>query len=109
MAIISCKECHEGVSDTAERCPHCGTEVPGPKIWPWVVGIPAAILTVFLMIGAERASSPEGKARSKARAAISYCWEQQDRKSLSLGSQQFIAGACEQMEQEFMDKYGVSP
>ncbi len=109
MAMIVCNECQKEISDTAKACPNCGAEVPRAKVWPWVIGIPVALFIVFLIFGATRANTPEGQAKSKARDAISYCWKQQRDQSLSSGSQQFVASTCKKMEQDFRDRYGVSP
>lgn len=29
MALITCKECNNSVSETAESCPHCGAKIKG--------------------------------------------------------------------------------
>lgn len=50
---------------------------------------------------------PSEKAR--ARDAIDLCWKEQSRKSLDPGSARFVAGACELMEDQFRQKYGVNP
>lgn len=106
MALINCKECGTEVSTTAKACPKCGARVPKTKWWLWApLGLGAAFLTMGAVIG----SSPQGQERSRARAAIDLCWEEQERKSLDSGSQRFIAGACEMMESEFRNKYGVNP
>ena len=49
------------------------------------------------------------KEKSKARQVIEMCWDEQERKSLSAGEAQFIAGACERMEEDFLRKYGHKP
>jgi hypothetical protein len=44
---------------------------------------------------------------SVAQGAISNCWDEQKRKSLELNSQRLIASFCENMERDFIKKYGV--
>lgn len=48
--------------------------------------------------------SPESRARQQAREAVKQCWREQERKSNSPGSQQFIAGVCEKMEADLRSK-----
>ncbi|HCD1179322.1 TPA: hypothetical protein ACKRFB_002610 [Proteus mirabilis] len=54
-------------------------------------------------------SSPESKEKSKDRNAISYCWKEYDKKSLSDEQKRFIASSCEKMESDFRSRYGVNP
>lgn len=109
MAIVSCNECKNDISNTAKSCPHCGAKVPRAPTWLWVIGALVAMFVVFLAFGAIRANTPEGKAKSKARAVISTCWKQQSDKSLTPDSQRFIASVCQKMENDFRDKYRVNP
>jgi len=61
MAMIACGECGTEISTTAKACPKCGAVVPHAKIWPWVVGIPVALVIAFLLYGF---SIPEYKAKA---------------------------------------------
>lgn len=36
MALITCKECKNQVSDTAKKCPSCGAKVPEKNIHNYV-------------------------------------------------------------------------
>lgn len=65
----------------------------------------AALVVVFFGIGVIFGDEE----KSKARRVIETCWGEQERKSLSAGEAQFIAGACERMEDEFLRKYGHKP
>jgi zinc-ribbon domain len=103
MALIKCVECGEEISDTAKSCPKCGAKVPKAKLWIW---IPLGLIAAFFIIGLLAGNTPEGEQKSKERYAISYCWNEQKRKSFDAAGQQFIAGAC---ENEFRKKYGVNP
>jgi hypothetical protein len=48
MALISCKECKNQVSDEAKTCPNCGASVPKPMSrWKWL------ILGVFTIVVAK--------------------------------------------------------
>lgn len=62
MAMTACKECGGEISTTAKACPKCGATTPRPKIWPWLIGIPIALLGMFLLFGA---SIPEYVARAR--------------------------------------------
>jgi len=74
-----------------------------------VILIVLAVIVVFLGYGAYVNSTPEGKAKSKDRQAIDYCWSTQKKKSNTPEQARFIAGACEKMENDFRAKYGVNP
>lgn len=78
----------------------------GPKLWLW---IPLGLVAAFLLFGAIKSNTPEGRAKADARQAIELCWQQQGRKSHDGGTARFIAGACEGMESDFVRKYGVKP
>lgn len=106
MAMVTCFECREEISGAAPSCPKCGAKQPRTKWWLWV---PLAILAAFFLLGVTVGNSPEAKAKARARDGIAYCRREQERSSLSPGSQQFMASACEQMEKEFEEKYGISP
>lgn len=73
--------------------------------WPWIIGGILLVLVVLIQAG----NTPEAKAKSEARAAIELCWKEQGRKSLDPGTQRFVAGACETMENSFRERYRVNP
>ena len=51
MAMIACAECGNEISTTAKSCPKCGAIVPRTKIWPWLVGVPIAVLILLMIYG----------------------------------------------------------
>lgn len=106
MALISCHECGAEMSDQAAACPRCNAPRQKSKAWLWLAGGLAGIAVLFVL---SAGNSPQANEKAKARRAIDLCWEDQRRKSLSAGTQQFIAGACEQMESRFVQKYGHRP
>lgn len=107
--MITCRECGNAVSSTAKSCPHCGAKIPHAKVWPWIVGVPVALLVAFLGYGFSLSSTPEGQARSADRDAISACWRQQKDPALDPSSQRFVAKTCQKMEADFRTKYDVDP
>lgn len=131
MALTICSECQGSVSDRAAACPHCGApissetseppiKVPAenetvqqPKkkggIWKWVLGVPLGAFLLLMLIGSCAGNSPEGKEKSASRNAIDYCWKEQSRKSFDPSTARFVASTCEKMEQDFRNKWGVSP
>lgn len=109
MTMIVCQECQQNISDTAKMCPHCGAKVPHAIVWPWLLAIPVVLLALFLAYGATVSSTPEGRARSVDRDAISSCWQQQKDPSLDPATQRFVAKTCEKMETDFRAQYGVDP
>lgn len=106
MALITCSECRQQISNTARACPQCGAKVPHTKWWLW---IPIGLVAAFLGFGMLANNSPDGAAKSKARGAIALCWDTQKKKSLGPAEQQQAARFCETMESDFQTKYGVRP
>lgn len=77
--------------------------------WLWVpVGLIAAFV-FYLANGMVDATSWTPDEKSQKRSTIEQCRKEQARKSLTPGEAQFIAGACETMEREFEEKFGVKP
>lgn len=72
----------------------------------WIVGLAVAAFVVFAIVDA---NDPTSQAKASARNAIELCWSEQSRKSLTPGTQRFVAGACEQMERDFVQKYHARP
>lgn len=79
------------------------------SVLKWVFGILIALVVLFMGFGAILFNSPQGQEKHRARMAIEGCWSSQGGKSIEPGLARFIAGACEKMERDFQDKYGVSP
>ena len=71
----------------------------------WVVG---GLVVAFLVFAAMPVS-PERQAKRDARAAIDHCWDNQGKKSNTGSQGRFIAGACELMEERFVQQYGHKP
>ena len=74
--------------------------------WLW---IPAGLGAAVMLFGAVAGCSPEAEEKSRARVSIGMCWDDQKRKSFDAATQQFVAGACEMMENKFTQKYGHRP
>lgn len=52
MALIECAECKGQVSDTADKCPHCGARVPRRgRWWKLMIGAVVVLFAAFLAIG----------------------------------------------------------
>lgn len=81
----------------------------GSAIWKWVLGVPASLFVLVMIIGSCAGNTPEGKAQGNDRSAIEVCWEEQGRKSLDPSSGRFVASVCEKMERDFRDRWGFSP
>lgn len=105
MALTTCSECNKEMSTTAKVCPNCGaTQNTSSGAWRWWVGIPLVLFIVMIVAG-----QGGDKQKAQSRAAIDLCWNEQERKSLDPSGARFIAGACERMESEFIQKYGHKP
>lgn len=107
MAIIECRECKAKVSSEAVTCPACGVRVkPKAKVLRWVLGVPAAIFALFMVVGMLN-SNPE---KTQARNAYDTCLDSLSSSDRARnGTSSFIAGACEKMRADFIQKYGVNP
>lgn len=111
MSLILCRECGKDVSTTAVTCPHCGAGVKvdsGPGVFGglmWFFGG----LVVVAMLWALLRDDPDREEKSRRRAAIELCWDQQRRRSATPGEARFVASTCETMEAEFRVKFGVNP
>ncbi|MCO5110030.1 MAG: hypothetical protein M9929_04185 [Burkholderiaceae bacterium] len=107
MALVTCRECGGTVSSEAQNCPSCGVRVkPKAKIWRWVFGVPVALFALVMAIGAMN-SNPE---KNQARRAYEMCQDSLASADRARnGTASFVAGTCEKMRQDFVNKYGVNP
>lgn len=76
------------------------------KIFLGIVGI---LIFIFIIFAMQVSNSPEAEEKYKERQAIKWCWDQQGKKSNEPGTARFIAGACEKMENDYLNKWGVKP
>ena len=79
------------------------------KAVKWIAGILVGGFVLMMVIGTMHNNTPEGRATSDGRMAISLCWQEQGKKSLPPDQARFIAGACEKMERDFREKYNATP
>lgn len=108
MSLVNCPECQHQISNTAPACPHCGNKKKS-NLLRWLIITPIALVVAFLGFGFIIGQSPEAKEKAQARDAITQCWQSQQKQSLDDSSKQLIAGACESMEQKFINRYHVKP
>ncbi|WP_454674826.1 hypothetical protein [Achromobacter pestifer] len=104
--VLNGKESKEEPSDSTTP-----KEVNNKRMGGWakaLLWLGGAVIA-FLIFGATVGNTPEAQERRHARDAISLCWKQQEKKSLTPGDQRFIAGACELMEADFRKKFGFNP
>lgn len=109
MALIHCRECGKAISSEATSCPHCGAPIPKPKRTKWWLWVPLSLVAAFFAIGIIAGNSPEAEERHRQRLAIEHCWKEQSRKSFSADTSQFVAGACEMLEDRYRQKWGRNP
>lgn len=124
MALIKCSECGAEVSDKAAACVKCGAPIisdripPLPTItetpktgssWSWVWWVAGLFFGLLLLSSIFSARTPQDDAKSKARALISKCWDDQKRKSLDPAAARYLAGMCEKFEDDFRQAHGHNP
>lgn len=49
MSLVKCRDCGQGVSETAEVCPACGAKHPALVPWPWKLRIGVALLLLLVI------------------------------------------------------------
>lgn len=109
--MTTCKVCGTEFSGS-NVCPDCGAKVVDKQSSGLFLTVLIGGLVLFLIVMIRM--SPSGSSsgmdeKSQARYAIDLCWENQRKKSLPPDQQRFIAGACEMMEQKFVEKYRHKP
>ena len=62
----------------------------------------------LLGYGCYRADTPEGRAKAADREKIAQCVRARDDELNELSTRRFMREACQQMENEFVAKYGIS-
>lgn len=68
-----------------------------------------ALFGAFLMLGFFAESTPEGKERSRDRAAIDLCRKEQADELQSLSTRRMTRTMCDAMTQRFIDRWGHTP
>lgn len=127
MALISCSECGNQVSDKAAACPKCGNPISAPAVDAPTVGTtpPAAkegmgiiakvgigvgiAFVAFILFGFLAEAQPGAKEKASARDAISECRRQQDDPLKPMEARRFIKETCEGMVSQFIQRYGHAP
>jgi hypothetical protein len=115
MAMTTCAECKAEISDQAAACVKCGAPLPEPPAPPsnfWaffgpisIVG--ACVVAVLYFAGVFKGGPPDE--RSRLSRAVTECWSVQAQKSNDLGTARFAARLCEQMEKDFVARFGHRP
>lgn len=100
----------EGNSRNAERMEEpIAIQKTSSNLWKWLLGVPVGGFVLVMVIGSCAGRDPNVVSRVSEKDAISYCWEQQARKSLDPATARFAASACERMESDFRTKWGFNP
>lgn len=109
MPLTTCATCSATMSTEAAACPACGAPNTKPKKTKWWLWVPLGLGAAFLTFGFIAGNTPEGQERQRQRDAIAQCWSEQSRKSLDVGTSQFVAGSCETLEERYRKRWGRNP
>jgi hypothetical protein len=60
MALIDCKECAKKISDSADKCPHCGKKQNSGGFWKLLLAIAAIFFLVSILNQCMDSSRKEG-------------------------------------------------
>lgn len=67
------------------------------------------VVVALVALAPSADTAPQGDSPTQARRMIELCWQEQGRKSITPETARVIAGTCEQLEEEFIKKYGRKP
>ena len=68
----------------------------------------ATLVFAFLGYGAYLSNTSEGKAASKAEAAIDLCWKGSDDQLQTIEARRFIRSTCQMMVEKYEKEHGRS-
>lgn len=121
MALVTCTECGNAVSDKAVACPKCGAPVsaaakyvPEPSHWLRnTVILVLVLLGGFLAFGFMLAGTPEGKQRISERRVIEYCDSETERLKddprMTSGALALHMNTCDKLRYDYQAKWGREP
>jgi len=67
-----------------------------------LIGVPV----IFCTWAVVKDPDPYVEEKWRAKETIDLCWEDQGRKSHTPATARFVAGTCEMLEREYLEKYG---
>jgi hypothetical protein len=111
MSLITCKECKKEVSDTAEKCPHCGAKIPKKLSIIHKIGIGLGVLFVIAMFaGGDKktptaAPAPAEEALKVTSVQIAREYEANEAKADSLYKDKLlqVGGTITDITKDFAD------
>lgn len=86
------------------------TAAPKPRLVRWIIGIPVALFALLMLASQVLFYfSPDKEAQWIERESLRLCWKAREKAPSADTPAQFAAGACEQMEFDFKQRWGTNP
>lgn len=71
--------------------------------------LPIAAVALLMIASTWSERSPEGKAKTDARAAIEQCWKDQESKTSEPGNSSPVVSTCQTLEFDFKTRFSENP
>ncbi|CAB5577554.1 Uncharacterised protein [Pseudomonas putida] len=106
---IRCKHCQADLSQSSAAQSISRNEAKGMGVIAKICLTALALFIAFLAFGFYVGSTPEGKAKARARDAIELCRKEERTYTGSSDARSIISGACRKLDADFRARFGHAP